>query len=161
MIAAKGYKYVKHWLPHDAVARTVASQLSVLDQLSARFGRGKVAICPRLALIDGIQAARWLLQRPDTRFHSVKCKAGVDAIRQYHYEYDDDTKLYSNQPEHDWSSHTADAFRYASVVARLSGIFKPKKSQPRIFVPDPVGVQIQLEPLWQDHAKEKRKRRRI
>jgi phage terminase large subunit len=161
LIDSKGYRYVKHWLPHDAVARTLASRVSVLDQLGARFGRSKVAICPRLALLDGIQAARWLLQQDETRFHRERCKAGLDAIRQYHYEYDDDTKMYGVKPEHDWSSHTADAFRYAAVVSRLSGIFKPRAPKPKIYVPEPVGPVVTLDALWADHEKRRAKRVRI
>ena len=69
-----------------------------------------MAICPRLALLDGIQAGRWLLQQSQTRFHAEKCRQGLAALRQYHYEYDDDTKLFAAKPEHDWSSHACDAF---------------------------------------------------
>jgi phage terminase large subunit len=149
-------------LPHDAVARTLASQVSVLDQLADRFGRGAVAITPRLALLDGIQAGRWLLQQPQTRFHAEKCRAGLDAIRQYHYAYDDDNKMYDSKPEHDWSSHTADAFRYAAVVSKLSGIFKPKpvsdESARKIVLTAP---KITLDGLWADHAKTLSKRRRV
>jgi phage terminase large subunit len=161
-IDRRGYKYIKHWLPHDAVARTLASQVSVLDQLADRFGRGSVAICPRLALLDGIQAGRWLLQQPQTRFHADKCKNGLDALRQYHYAYDDDNKMYDAKPEHDWSSHTADAFRYAAVVSKLSGIFKPKpvsdESARKIVLTAP---KITLDGLWADHAKTLSKRRRV
>jgi hypothetical protein len=161
VLEQKGYKYVKHWLPHDAVARTMASQVSVLDQVAARFGRSMVGITPRLALLDGIQAGRWLLQQKDTRFHLGNCKSGLDALRQYHYEYDDETKMFGGKPEHDWSSHTADAFRYAAAVSRLSGIFKPRSN--RIVVPtaEPIGVRVTLDGLWADHEKRLRLRKRV
>jgi phage terminase large subunit len=161
MLDQKGYRYIKHWLPHDAVARTLASQVSVLDQLAARFGRNRVAICPRLALLDGIQAGRWLLQQPETRFHRENCKAGLEALRQYHYEYDDETKMFAGKPEHDWSSHTADAFRYAAVVSRLSGIFRPRAVEP---TPPPVlnaTPRYTLDELWASHEKREYSRKRI
>jgi hypothetical protein len=79
-----------------------------------------------MSLLDGIQAARWLLQQDGTRFHAQACKAGLEALRAYHYEYDEDSRIYSPKPAHDWSSHTADAFRYAAVVTKASGIYRPR-----------------------------------
>jgi hypothetical protein len=40
------YSYVKHWLPHDARARTLVTGASPLDQMLERYP-GKVAIGPR------------------------------------------------------------------------------------------------------------------
>ena len=123
----KGYQYVRHWLPHDAKARHLSTGTSVLEQLQNRWGAGMAAIGPKMALLDGIQAARWLLQQEGTRFHPQRCERGLEALRQYHYEYDEEQKVYGSKPEHDWSSHTADAFRYAAVVTKVSGIYKPAK----------------------------------
>lgn len=115
-----GFRYAKHWLPHDARARTLASGSSILDQFLERFrGRSEaVAIGPALSLLDGIQAARWLMQKP-TRFHP-RCSEGVEALKAYRYEYDENAKSFTRKPLHDWSSHTADAWRYVAVVARQS-----------------------------------------
>jgi hypothetical protein len=82
---------------------------------------------PKLRLLDGIQAARWLLQR-DVRFHT-RCEAlsGIEALKQYHYEFDEKRKVYTNRPAHDWSSHTADALRYLACVIRVSDhMIKPR-----------------------------------
>ena len=120
-IESRKWKVRKHWLPHDARARTLVTGSSVIEQLIQRFGSTHVAMTPRLSLLDGVQAARWLLQKEGTRIHPA-CGVGLDAIRSYHYEFDEDTKAYSAKPEHDWSSHAADAFRYAAVVARQTGL---------------------------------------
>jgi len=42
----------------------------------------------------------------------VQCEAGLDAMRNYHREWDPDRKILTPEPVHDWSSHAADAFRY-------------------------------------------------
>jgi phage terminase large subunit len=125
----QGYRYVKHWLPHDARARTLATGSSVQDRFLERYGSGVVAIGPSLSLLDGIQAARWLLQRPDTRIHP-RCSEGVEALRAYRYAYDEDRKTFSDKPLHDWASHDADGFRYAAVVARHSELMT-RKPPPR------------------------------
>jgi phage terminase large subunit len=114
---ALGVSVLRHWLPHDAVSMHLTGS-SVLEQTAERWGNGRVALTPRRGLLDGIQAARWLLQRP-VRFHA-RCNEGVEALKAYHYEWDDDRKVLSSTPEHDWSSHAADAFRYLAVVARFS-----------------------------------------
>lgn len=119
-------QYTKHWLPHDARARTLATGVSILDLFREKYGADKVAIGPSLSLVDGINAGRWLLEQPDTRFHG-RCAAGVETLRAYRYEYDDDTKSYSKRPLHDFSSHTADAWRYLSLVARaVEGLTRPQ-----------------------------------
>jgi len=63
-ITDKPYKYERHFLPHDARAKTLASGgKSVIEQLAAYLGQGKLAIVPSLSVQDGIQAARVMLQR--------------------------------------------------------------------------------------------------
>lgn len=132
----RGYEYVKHWLPHDARARTLTTGRSVLDQFIERFGAGKVAIGPSLSLLDGIQAARWTLEQPTTRIHP-RCSAingasdidGIDALREYRYEYDDDLKVYTKRPLHNWASHSADAFRGVACVVRVSEFLTRKSDE--------------------------------
>jgi len=121
-----GYRYVKHWLPHDARAHTLATGVSILDQFNDRYRGGTegVAIGPALSLLDGIQAARWLLQKK-VRFHP-RCGEGVNALREYHYQYDEDSKQFGSKPEHNWSSHTADALRYTAVVVKATEMITRK-----------------------------------
>jgi phage terminase large subunit len=70
----RGYKYGDHWLPHDARAKTLASNgKSVVEQLLALGIRGQIV--PNLSVQDGIQAARMVL--PACWFDETKC-AGWD-----------------------------------------------------------------------------------
>lgn len=126
----KQYKYVKHWLPHDARARTLQTGVSILEQFMTRFGAGAVAIGPELSLMDGIQAARWLLQQP-TKIHGGNCASAIESFKQYHYAYDEDRRNYSKKPEHDWSSHDADALRYLACVVRHSEVMTRKPAPPK------------------------------
>lgn len=128
VIEGKPYKYVRHYLPHDGRNRTWVTQVTALDTLDARWP-GKVEVLPQESLTNGIEAGRWLLQRK-TRFHS-RATAGVDALKAYHYEWDEDRKVLARLPMHDWSSHTADAFRYAASVVKFTGLVDaPKASEP-------------------------------
>jgi phage terminase large subunit len=109
----RGYVYGDHWLPHDAKAKTLASGgKSIVEQL---FSAGiKCKIVPDLSLQDGIQATRAIL--PRCWFDAKRCKAGLEALRQYQREWNDDAKVFRPTPLHNWASHYADAFRYFAVA---------------------------------------------
>jgi phage terminase large subunit len=114
---ALGVRPVKHWLPHDARSSHL-SGVSVLELCADHWGLEDVAIYPEEGLLNGIQAVRWLLQQP-IRFHP-RCREGVEALKAYHYEWDDDLHVLGNRPVHDWSSHPADGFRGLALVVRES-----------------------------------------
>lgn len=68
---------------------------------------------------DGITTARKLLGR--SIFDSVKCEQGINALQSYRRKWDEDNKVYSKKPLHDWASNGADAFRYVAVGLMPSG----------------------------------------
>ena len=115
LIQSKKYQYGTHWLPHDARAKTLSSGgKSIIEQLSAKIPLESMKIVPNLSLQDGIQASRMALQR--AWFDSEKCMDGIECLRQYQREYDEDKKVFRDRPRHDWTSHSADAFRYLSIA---------------------------------------------
>lgn len=172
----RGYRYEKHWLPHDARAKTLATGVSVLDlflnwtrSFEHGQGAGDVAITPSLSLADGIQAARWLLQQNGTRIHA-RCgregspagvaNLGIEALSAYGYEWDDKSKTFSTQPRHDWSSHAADGFRYAGVVVKLSESMRKLASKPKpIVLETPADRSFSLEQLHAWRSQDSRRRR--
>lgn len=101
------------WLPHDARAKSLQTGRSMEEQF--RSMGWQTRIVPELGLIDGVQAARLTLR--DCYF-DAKCSSGLDALKQYQREYDDDRKCFKDKPRHDWTSHYSDAFRYACLVWR-------------------------------------------
>ena len=157
---AKPYRYVKHWLPHDARQVTLAAGVSILNQMQGHYP-GKVAVGPKLHLLDGIQAGRWLLQQ-GVRLH-LRCGEGIEALRQYHYEFDEETKTFKATPAHDWASHAADAFRYLACVAKVSGLLvkKPEASKPPEPIAKPLHYAFNLEDLHADRARSMSIRKRI
>jgi phage terminase large subunit len=152
-----GYQYVKHWLPHDAAARTLATGTSIEDQFVRWAGRSSVQLGPSLSLLDGIQAARWLLQR-NVRIHA-RCEEGVNALRLYRYGYDEDTKAFSKKPLHDWTSHGADSWRYLAIVAKHTEEMmrkeEPPKAQPYART---LNGGFTLEEVWEANQGPRRER---
>ena len=109
VLRAKPYTYANHFLPHDAENREWTNGKSRLDTLKT-LGLQDCKVIPRMAVDDGINAVRLLL--PICRFDADKCKAGLEALRQYRREYDENKRVFKPSPLHDWTSHDADAFRY-------------------------------------------------
>lgn len=162
VVEGKPYEYAKHFLPHDAVQTTLASGVSIMNQASERWP-GKVTVVPKLPIMDGIQAARWLLQR-DVSFRAA-AQQGVDALGQYHYEFDLEKKVLSARPAHDWSSHGADAFRYLASTIRATEKIAPRPpAQPVIGPPEPyvkpAHNQFTLEDLFKIRENDRRMRAR-
>ena len=161
VIEEKGYGYETHWLPHDARARTLVTGTSFHEEAVKHFadkGCGAVAIGPQLSLRDGIGAGRWLLQRPATRFHK-RCEDGVNALRAYEYEYDEDTKTFSTKPLHNWASHPSDGFRYGAIVRKIAlSMAPPPLSGPKPPAAKPLAESLTLEELFETNRSTGRER---
>ena len=114
ILQARGYVYEFDYLPHDATAKTLASNGKSIEQLLRGYGR-KVKIVPNLSITDGINAARTLF--PTLWFDKEKCADGLQALKHYRYDTDEHGK-FSKKPLHDEYSHASDAFRYFAVALK-------------------------------------------
>jgi hypothetical protein len=129
-IQSKPYTYAKHNVPWDAVPKTLASGgKSILEQLAAHLGINSIRVVPNLDLQDGIQAVRAIL--PRCWFDAGRCKQGLEALRQYQREWDEDRKVFKPKPLHNWASHPSDGFRYLAVsytednpAVKPTGVFR-------------------------------------
>jgi len=112
VLSEKGYHYVEHILPHDVQVKELGTGKSRIETLDA-LGISNITIAPKLAVDDGIQAARSMIAR--CWFDEEDCARGIEALRQYRREFDERLKTWRGRPLHDWTSHGADAFRYLAV----------------------------------------------
>jgi len=149
-----GYKYGTHWLPHDARAKTLASGgKSIIEQISAKIDIKHLKIVPNLSIQDGIQATRLALTR--TWFDN-RCEEGIECLRQYQREWDDDKKVFRDRPKHDWTSHSADAFRYLSIVWKDED--SPILKDSRVKGLHVGQTDVSLDELWKQTPKSTVKR---
>lgn len=95
-------------LPHDAKTRTFQSRHTVAEQFLKAEIADRIVVNPQRKKMDSINAGRTVLRK--CRVDAEKCDVGLDAMRSYHFKYDEEQRCFSNEPEHDWSSHAADAF---------------------------------------------------
>ena len=130
---AKGYAYGKHVLPHDAEQTERTGRTFAQDLREAGFQN--IAILPRTADVwNGINGLKGLF--PSLVFHARKCEKGLEALEQYHTKEVELGKLISNEPVHDWSSHTADALRYMAEALGVGLVKFSTQTVTRAFADD-------------------------
>lgn len=124
------YRYAMHNMPHDARARTFASNGKSVQEMAWKvLSEKKVSIVPSLSVQDGIQSVRNIL--PRCYFDAEKCASALDMLKQYQREWDDKAKMFRDSPKHDFTSHCADAFRYLAVAWNKNWSNEQKPSTPR------------------------------
>ncbi len=111
ILKQKDYHYGDHLAPHDIEVRELGSGKSRLEtaySLGIRF-----RVIPKMKIADGVNAARLLI--PKCYFDKDKCRDGLEMLRQYRQDWDDRRKVFRDHPRHDYTSHSADAFRYLAI----------------------------------------------
>jgi len=107
VLKEKPYVYAEHIAPHDAAVDDLSTG-KARSQTMSEYGINW-RIMPRVAQVsDRIQITRSIL--PLCWFDAEKCKQGIEALMQYQCEYDEERKIFSDRPLHNWASHPADSF---------------------------------------------------
>jgi len=103
----------KIWLPHDARAKTFQSKHSSVERFIHAFGGDKLGIVQQSKKPDQISAARAIIGRCE---FNTRCDPGLDGLRAWEFEWNEDNNVFSREPLHNWASHPADAFAYGCQV---------------------------------------------
>ena len=125
----RGYVYDTHYLPHDANVREIGTGKSRLE-IAQSLGL-VTSIVPKMSIEDGINATRMTLGR--CWFDYEKTKDGLDALRQYRWAVTDKGET-KNRPQHDWTSHSADAFRYVCTGLQETKNWSTEIKYPRLGI---------------------------
>ena len=150
VINAKPYKYAEHWVPHDARVRELGTGRTRIETMIA-LGFKVPRLVPDHKVMDGINAARLTIER--CWFDADRCKDGLEALRQYQTEYDEKTRSFKDTPKHDWTSHSADGFRYLAMAWReIAGESKPRDPIKQLMKPRTISEVVGEigEPEWID-----------
>jgi hypothetical protein len=141
------------WLPHDARAKTFAAKHSAVEIFIKHFGADKVRITPNTHKSDRINAARKIIQRVE---FSDKCEKGLEGLRAWGYLWDDERKMFSGDPDHNWASHDGDGFSYGCVI--FSENMPKTEGLPVEYAAKGVNGRIvtaPLEVLWNETPRQK------
>lgn len=108
------YKYGRHYFPFDVEQKHLGAGIVAHSRKRMLTDLGiHVDVVAKHGIEDGISAVRKLL--PKCVFDKDKCAEGIQALQLYHRKYDDQRKVFLEQPYHDWTSHAADSFRYLAM----------------------------------------------
>jgi phage terminase large subunit len=109
----QGYEKALCVLPHDGAKCDMVTAVRFEDHIrSAGFDVRTIANQGKGAAMKRVEAARKLF--PRIWFDEERCSGGLDALGWYHERRDEHRNI-GLGPEHDWSSHGADAFGLMAV----------------------------------------------
>src|SRR3990167_8807600 len=116
-----GYKYGKHYGPHDLEVREMTTGKTRLETarepgVGINFEVGK-----KIGLQEGIEATKRLFNR--FFFDESRCSVGLKHLDGYRKDWDDKLGQWKPTPRHDQHSHCADALRTLGV--RWLDVFIP------------------------------------
>ena len=150
----KDYRLGKIHLPHDARAKTFQSKHTAVERFLTAFGADRVTIVPQSSKLDRIAAARRVIRR--CAFNPENCERGLDALRSWQYEWNEETRTFSKEPKHDWASHPGDAFSYGCQVLEERMPPEQKKTIDWMNIPAET-----IDEILKDHERQQGRRQRI
>lgn len=131
-LRSKGYDKAICILPHDGVNANNITGKRYEDHLrDAGFSVETVPNQGPGAAKMRIEAVRRIF--PSLWFNEATTEAGRDALGFYHEKRDDDRNI-GLGPDHDWSSHCADAFGLMAIVYEEPGKFYRKLELPELGI---------------------------
>lgn len=114
VLSRKPYYYAKHIGPHDIISRGGGNATSWYGQgkkLGIVFDR-----VPKMDKHESIAAGSFLARQMEINIieHTLDedvedCSHILDAMSQYRFSFDQERKVMSKSPVHDWTSHPCDA----------------------------------------------------
>lgn len=124
ILGNKGYTYSEHWLPHDGSHKGSGVLKSTADQYADVFREFRISGDVRTALkfakkLEAIQATKSRMSR--MYWNEGTCFEGLELLSSYHMRFDSKRATFLEEPVHDCSSHTADAFMTEAAAAETSG----------------------------------------
>jgi phage terminase large subunit len=153
----KGYKG-NDYVPHDAVVtewgtkRTRVETLQLLKRKPRRVAKVSVA--------DGINAGRKTIQA--AVFDKERCELGIEGLKNYRREWDDELKTFRENPVKDWAEHIGSSFRYLGLAWREAIVHQPKEKPKKdiAFEADEKTGVIKSNLTFAELIKRQEKRRR-
>lgn len=132
VLADRGYKYGRHFGPHDLAVRELfndsdAEQPLTRQEIAKSHGINFEIVSRIADMRDGREAVRRRL--PECFFDAAKCEQGIKALENYRREWNQTKGVYSNHPRHDWSSHGAKAFE-TLARAQIFGVPTGRMARP-------------------------------
>lgn len=132
VIHEKPYVYLGHFAPHDIAVREWTSGVSRIEE-ARRFGI-KFERVAKTAKGEQIAAASHLLRRMEikviqreNKMPEDDCEFILNTLGEYKFKFDRERRVMSKNPEHNWTSHYADALMVAAVALQQPHTSRARK----------------------------------
>ena len=110
------------YVPHDIMVTEWGSGRTRMDLLQSKWGAGKIKRIPRVSVADGLQAGRTAINRAEIYAaddeRGDRVAHGIEGLRNYRREWDDERKTFRETPVKDWAEHIGSAWRYLGLAWR-------------------------------------------
>lgn len=107
----RGY-HGNDYVPHDAMVANWGAKRTRYETLKA-LGR-KPKVVQMVSVADGINAGRETIKVAE--FDATRCDLGIDGLKAYRREWDDERKTFLPNPVKDWAEHIGSSFRYLALA---------------------------------------------
>lgn len=109
----KGY-HGDDYVPDDVMEFIWGAKHTRWDTLKAK--KRKPKLVKRIAVADGIHAGREAIKV--ATFDSERCELGIEGLKNYRREWDDELKTFRENPVKDWAEHIGSSWRYLGLAWR-------------------------------------------
>ena len=140
---AKGY-HGDDYVPDDVLDPVWGSKHTRWDMLKAK-GR-KPKLVKRIAVAEGIHAGREAIKvayfHRDSGERGDRVAHGINGLKSYRREWDDDRKTFLENPHKDWAEHIGSSWRYLGLAWKeaLPAWQPPPKPQENVYEALPGGL---------------------
>lgn len=115
------------YVPHDIMVTEWGSKKTRFDRLVDRkMNPRRVA---RVSVADGLQAGRMAINA--AVFDEKSCEVGIDGLKNYRREWDDERKTFREAPVKDWAEHIGSSWRYLGLAWKEATPPKEKSKKPQ------------------------------
>lgn len=124
----KGY-HGNDYVPHDIMHPVWGTKRTRFDMLKDMKRKPKKV--GMVSVADGINAGRQTIKA--AKFDAERCEDGIEGLKNYRREWDDDLKRFRDNSVKDWAEHIGSSFRYLGLAWReeiVAAPPKPKKTDP-------------------------------
>lgn len=138
--------YGNTYVPHDIMVTEWGSSRTRMSILESK--RKNVYRIPRVSVADGLQAGRQSINEAtfykgdDAR--GERMALGVEGLKNYRREWDEDLKVFKEIPVKDWAEHIGSAWRYLGLSWRevVPPPAKKEKASDLVYTARPDGSVV-------------------
>lgn len=129
-----GFDYV----PHDIMVEEWGTGRTRYETLKIKGRRPRRVA--RVSVEDGRTAARESIEV--AHFDETRCELGIEGLKHYRREWDDELQRYKENPVKDWAEHIGSAFRYLGLSWKdVIPVPKPEPKPKQLdYVATPTGA---------------------